>query len=144
VVAGAGARHAQRGRFAWIVPPLLRALEYGLLLRLTVLGDHDALPSCFALLGVLAFHHYDTVYRLRHQRVAPPAWLGAAGGGWDGRLLVIYLLAVAGVLGVGLTVIAVALAVLFVSESVTSWLRFARTERPRSYGEDDDDELEGA
>jgi hypothetical protein len=38
----------------------------------------------------------------------------------------------------------VALAVLFVSESVTSWLRFARAERPRSYGEEDDDELEGA
>jgi hypothetical protein len=145
VVAGAGARHAQRGRFAWTVPPLLRALEYGLLIRLTAVADHHALPACYALLGVLAFHHYDTVYRLRHQRVAPPAWLGAAGGGWDGRLLVIYLLAAVGVLGAGLTVAAVALALLFGIESVTSWLRFGQTERPRSYGEeDDDDELEGA
>jgi hypothetical protein len=84
------------------------------------------------------------VYRLRHQRVAPPAWLDAAGGGWDGRLLAIFVLAAAGALGIGLTVIAVALAVLFGGESVLSWLRFAQAERPRSYGEDDDDELEGA
>jgi hypothetical protein len=143
--AGAGARHAGRGRFAWMVPPLLRALEYGLLIRLTAVADHHALPACYALVGVLAFHHYDTVYRLRHQRVAPPAWLAAAGGGWDGRLLVVYVLAALGVLGVGLPLVAAALAVLFVSESVTSWLRFAHAERPRSYGEDDaDDELEGA
>jgi hypothetical protein len=42
-------------------------------------------------------------------------------------------------------VAAIALAAVFVTESVTSWLRFARAERPRSYGEDDDedDELEG-
>ena len=145
VVAGAGARHAERGRFAWAVPPLLRTLEYGLLLRLTVLGDHDALPACFALLGALAFHHYDTVYRLRHQRVPPPAWLGAAGGGWDGRLLVVAVLAAAGILGVGLWVVAGALGLLFVTESVTSWLRFAKAERLVGYGdEDEDDELEGA
>jgi hypothetical protein len=145
VAAGAGAHHAGRGRFAWMVAPLLRALEYGLLIRITAVADHHALPACYALLGVLAFHHYDTVYRLRHQRVAPPAWLGAAGGGWDGRLLAAYVLAAVGALGVGLTVGAIVLALVFGIESVTSWLRFSRTERPRSYGEDDDDdELEGA
>ena len=56
---------------AWLVPPLLRLVEYGSLIALTAAADPDALPVCFALLGVLAFHHYDTVYRLRHQRLAP-------------------------------------------------------------------------
>ena len=65
------------------------------------------MPLCFALLAVLAFHHYDTVYRLRHQRLAPPAWLRAAGGGWEGRVLVACVLALAGVLGPGLLVAAV-------------------------------------
>jgi hypothetical protein len=141
VVAGAGARHAQRGRFAWTVPPLLRALEYGLLIRLTAVADHHALPACYALLGVLAFHHYDTVYRLRHQGAEPPRWVRWCGGGWDGRILVATVLAAAGALDAGLIAGAVALGVLYVTESVMSWRGFVRGARPSVY---DDEELEAA
>ena len=139
LLAGAGAGRPDASSFGWIVSPLLRLLEYAFLIRLTVLADPDALPLCFALLAVLAFHHYDTVYRLRHQRVAPPVWTRAAGGGWEGRLLIGYGLSVAGALGIGLVAAAVALAVIYVAESILSWVRFARAEQPALY---DDDDLE--
>jgi hypothetical protein len=135
--AGAAARCADSGKLAWLVPPVLRVIEYGALLRIAVLTDHRALPACYALLGALAFHHYDSVYRLRHQKVPPPAWLGLASGGWDGRLLVLFVLAAAGALRPALIVIAVALGVLFAAESVVSWLRFARAEARTVYDDDD-------
>jgi hypothetical protein len=143
-VASTGAEVAERGRIAWLGPPLLRLLEYGLVLRLCALADPGAMPVAYGLLAALAFHHYDAVYRLRHQRVAPPAWLRAAGGGWDGRTLLVCVLAVAGVLGPGTAVLAAVLATVFVAESVASWLRFARTERTARFGDDEDEELEAA
>jgi hypothetical protein len=135
--AGPAAARADAGRLAWLVPPLLRLLEYAVLLRVTVLTDDGALPACYALLGVLAFHHYDTVYRLRHQKLAPPAWLRTASGGWDGRLLVLYALAAAGALGPGLVVAALGLAVLLGAESIVSWLRFARAQAQTVYVDED-------
>lgn len=137
-VAAAGTVRADTGRLAWAVPPLLRLVEYAVLIRLTVLADRGAMPLCFAILGVLAFHHYDTVYRLRHQRVPPPAWVRAAGGGWDGRLIAAFALAALGALDAGLLVAAVGLGVVFVGESAISWLRFSRGARSAAY--DDDDE----
>jgi hypothetical protein len=127
-----GLHLAPSGRLAWLVPPLLRALEYGGLIALTALAAPDAMPICFALLGVLAFHHYDIVYRLRAQGQAPPEWLRTAGGGWEGRLLIAAVLALAGetALRGGLLAGAIILGVLFVGESIASWIRFARTERP--------------
>jgi Family of unknown function (DUF5941) len=124
----------------WLGPPLVRALEYGFLIVLTALAEPDAMPLCFAFLGVLAFHHYDIVYRLRHQGVAPPAWVQAAGGGWDGRMLAVSVLAVAGVLEIGLLVAAVALALVYVTESMVSWVRFVRDRRPTAPEEDEKDE----
>ena len=144
LIVAAGSQRPHTGRVAWLVPPLLRGLEYGFLIRLTVLADRDAMPLCFALLCVLAFHHYDTVYRLRHQRVPPPAWLRAAGGGWEGRMLAACVLALAGVLGPGLHVAALAHGALFVTETVVSWVRFARAERPAALGDDEDDEVQDA
>lgn len=141
LLAGAGSRAPGRSRFSWTVSPLLRLLEYTALVKLTVLDGPGAVPACFALLAVLAFHHYDAVYRLRHQRMAPPAWTSLAGGGWDGRLLAAAALALAGVLGDVLGVAAVVLGVAFVAESVMSWLRFVGAERPTLY---EDEDLEDA
>jgi len=143
LLVAAGSQRPHRGRLAWLVPPLLRGLEYAFLIRLTALEDRDAMPLCFALLCVLAFHHYDTVYRLRHQRVPPPGWVRAVGGGWEGRLLAACVLALAGVLGPGLLVAAVGLGVVFVTETVVSWTRFARAERPVPL-EDEDEEVQDA
>ncbi len=113
-------------RLAWLVPPLLRAVEYSFLIVLTSRVDHDAMPLCFAFVTVIALHHYDTVYRLRHQRAAPPAWIEAVGGGWDGRMLLASLFALVGVLGVALLVASVVLALVYACESTASWLRYGR------------------
>jgi len=126
---------------AWAVPPLLRLAEYGLLIVLTSVAAPGAMPACFALLGVLAFHHYDTVYRLRHQGVEPPRWLRWSGGGWDGRMLAASVLAGAGLLDAGLIAGAVALGALYVAESIASWRGFVRTAPPSVY---DDEDLEAA
>ena len=139
VVVGAGARPSHTGRLAWSVPPLLRLLEYAFLIRLTVLADPDAMPLCFALLCALAFHHYDTVYRLRQQGVAPPAWTRFIGGGWEGRLVVFSLLAALDLLAPGMLVAAVVLGAVYVTESVRSWMHFARATRPAVI---DDEEAE--
>jgi hypothetical protein len=137
----AAAREPRAGAhpLAWLVPPLLRLVEYGSLIALTAAADPDALPVCFALLGVLAFHHYDTVYRLRHQRVAPPSWVQAIGGGWEGRLLVASALALGGGLRYGLAAAAIGLGLVYVVESVRSWLRFGHAEGPPLEEDEDED-----
>jgi Family of unknown function (DUF5941) len=141
-VAGALPRGEGVGPLAWLVPPAVRTLEYGFLIALTALAEPEAMPICFAFLGVLAFHHYDTVYRLRHQDQAPPAWVQAAGGGWDGRMLAASVLAAVGALEIGLLVASVALALLYVSESASSWVRFLRA-RPHLSPEDDEGDGDG-
>jgi Family of unknown function (DUF5941) len=108
---------------AWLVPPLLRLVEYGSLIALTALAEPEALPACFTLLGVLALHHYDAAYRLSHRHPPPRAWVRAAGAGWEGRLLVAGGLAVAGFLGPGLVVAAVILGLAYAAESASSWIR---------------------
>jgi hypothetical protein len=138
---GAGAPGTERARLGWTVPPLLRLAEYGLLIGLTSAAAPDAMPACFALLGALAFHHYDTVYRLRHQGAEPPRWVRWCGGGWDGRILVATVLAAAGVLDAGLIAGAGALGAVYVTESAMSWRGFVRGARPSVY---DDEELEAA
>jgi len=139
-IAGMLPRGEGVGRLAWLVPPAVRALEYGLLIALTALAEPDAMPICFAFLGVLAFHHYDMVYRLRHQDQAPPAWVQAVGGGWDGRVLAASVLALVGALGIGLLVASVVLALVYVSESTLSWARFVRVRQPASPENDEGDE----
>jgi hypothetical protein len=101
----------ERDRFRWTVPPLLRAGEYAALLWL-------APAAGLALIVVLAFHHYDLVYRLRYR---PPAPAGL-GGGWDTRLIVAWVLLAAGALPEGFYAGAGILGALFVAECVASWL----------------------
>jgi hypothetical protein len=128
------------GRFAWTVPPILRLVEYGTLLAFALLARPPAVPFCFALVAALAFHHYDTVYRLRHQGVAPPTWLSLASGGWDGRMVLGYVLLLTGAVSAGFLVAAIALAVVYVAESAVSWLRFSQPRGPAVYEEEEDED----
>ena len=123
--------------FHWAVPPLVRLGEYATLAWLAAIDD--ALPAAFALIAALTFRHYDLVYRLRHRGVVPARWVSRLSGGWDGRLIVAFLLLAAGALPAGYFVAAGVLGVAFVSEAVYGWLAVGRVQRPLDY-EDEEDE----
>jgi uncharacterized protein DUF5941 len=121
---------AEPHALAWLVPPFLRLFEYGTLIGVTASTDAGGLPACFALLVVLAFHHYDTAYRVQRAAAEPSRWVRFAGGGWEGRIIAVCLLALAGVLQAGLAVGAVVLGLVYVAESARSWLHFRDVGRP--------------
>ncbi|MDI9885599.1 DUF5941 domain-containing protein [Streptomyces sp. HNM0645] len=115
-----------KGSLDWLVPPVFRAAEYGTILILADRADvSGALPAAFGLVAAVAYHHYDTVYRIRGGTGAPPHWLVRAVGGHEGRTLAVALLAT--LLGapqftIALTVLAVAVALVVVAESVRFWV----------------------
>ncbi|MFG2602926.1 DUF5941 domain-containing protein [Streptomyces sp. NPDC048514] len=115
-----------KGALDWLVPPIFRAAEYGTVLALAgKAGVNGALPAAFGLVAAVAYHHYDTVYRIRGDAGAPPAWLVRAVGGHEGRTLLIAVLAAvltASQFKVALTVLAVAVAVLVLVESIRFWV----------------------
>ena len=128
-----------RPRIRWAEPPLMRATEYTALIWIAALEGPDAYPAAFALLAALTFRHYDLVYRLRHRGVVPARWVSRLSGGWDGRLIVAFVLLAAGALPAGYFVAAGVLGVAFVSEAVYGWLAVGRVQRPLEY-EDEEDE----
>ncbi|MFE0349810.1 DUF5941 domain-containing protein [Streptomyces griseoluteus] len=115
-----------KGALDWLVPPVLRAAEYGTVLVLAAKADvNGALPAAFGLVAAVAYHHYDTVYRIRGDAGAPPAWLVRAVGGQEGRTLLVTVLAAlltASQFTVALTVIAVCVALLVLVESIRFWV----------------------
>jgi hypothetical protein len=113
-----------RGR--WLVPPLLRAGEYGVITVVALRAGQTAQVLAYALLAVVAFHHYDIVYRLRHHGTAPPRIVTTLGGGWEGRALLVTVAALGDVLVPMLAGMVAWCGVLFLSESARSWSRFAR------------------
>jgi hypothetical protein len=139
VLIAATARGAPADRLSWAVPPILRLAEYSGLLWIGAMGGESSQPAAFTLICVLAFRHYDVVYRLRHQGVAPPAWVGDLALGWDGRLVLGYILLVALALPAGFFIAAGLLATVFVAESIAGWRRFGRGPQPVTY-EDEEDE----
>jgi hypothetical protein len=84
------------------------------------------LPAAFGLVAACAYHHYDTVYRLRGGAGAPPRRLAYAAGGHEGRVLVVA--GAAALLGGGqgfttaLGLLAGALALLVLGESIRFWV----------------------
>ncbi|MFD8815782.1 DUF5941 domain-containing protein [Streptomyces sp. NPDC059627] len=115
-----------KGALDWLVPPLFRAAEYGTVLILaSKAGVNGALPAAFGLVAAVAYHHYDTVYRIRGDAGAPPAWLVRAVGGQEGRTLLVTVLAAAltaAQFKVALTVLAVVVAGLVLVESIRFWV----------------------
>jgi uncharacterized protein DUF5941 len=140
IIAGAASRaQAERGSLRWAGPPLLRLFEYSALLWIGALAGEASQPAAFALLGALAFRHYDLVYRPRYQRTVPPQWVGDVAGGWDGRLVLGYILLVAGALPAGLFIAAGLLATVFVAESIAGWRRYEPADQHATYDDDEED-----
>ncbi|MER8058886.1 MULTISPECIES: DUF5941 domain-containing protein [unclassified Streptomyces] len=115
-----------KGALDWLVPPFFRAAEYGTVLALACTADvNGALPAAFGLVAAVAYHHYDTVYRIRGNAGAPPAWLVRSIGGHDGRTLLVTVLAAAltaAQFTTALTVLAVIVALVVLAESIRFWV----------------------
>lgn len=126
LLTGAAVSRPLKGALDWLVPPFLRAGEYTAILVLAARADvPGALPAAFGLVAAVAYHHYDTVYRIRGGTGAPPRWLVRATGGAEGRILVITVLAAAlspSGFTIALTALAVVLALLVLVESIRFWV----------------------
>lgn len=126
LLAGAAVSRPLKGALDWLVPPFFRAGEYVTILVLAARADvPGALPAAFGLVAAVAYHHYDTVYRIRGGTGAPPRWLVRATGGHEGRILVVTVLAAAlspSGFTIALTALAVALALLVLIESIRFWV----------------------
>lgn len=115
-----------KGALDWLVPPFFRAAEYGTVLALAADADvNGALPAAYGLVAAVAYHHYDTVYRIRGNAGASPRWLVRAIGGHEGRTLAVAVLAAvltASQFTVALTALAVAVALVVLAESIRFWV----------------------
>ncbi|MFB9517686.1 DUF5941 domain-containing protein [Streptomyces purpureus] len=128
VLSGLAVARPLKGALDWLVPPFLRAAEYGTVLLLAAKADvPGALPAAYGLVAAVAYHHYDTVYRIRGGTGAPPAWLVRTIGGHEGRTLAVAVLAA--VLSpredhftLGLVACAVAVALVVLAESIRFWV----------------------
>ncbi|MGF1338898.1 DUF5941 domain-containing protein [Streptomyces flavovirens] len=127
VLAGLAVSRPLGGALDWLVPPAFRAAEYCAILALAARSDAPhAVPAAFGLVSAVAYHHYDTVYRIRGGTGAPPRWLVRAVGGHEGRTLVVAVLAALLTTGSGfttaLTVLAAAVALVVLVESIRFWV----------------------
>ena len=138
VLAGLASGRPHRDRLRWAAPPILRLVEYGTTLFVGAAAGASSQPAAFAVICAVAFRHYDLVYRFRHQGLTPPAWIALFGLGWDGRLILGWVLLALGALPAGYFVLAALFAAVFVGESVASWLRFGRAQQPALYDDEED------
>ena len=139
VVTGVSHGASHTDRMAWATPPIVRVGEYVALLWIATLDGASTEPAAFALLSALAFRAYDLVYRLRHQGSTPAEWVNALSLGWEGRVVLAFVLLVVGALPAAYFAWAAILAVAFVSEATVSWMAHARGQRTVDY-EDEEDE----
>jgi Family of unknown function (DUF5941)/CDP-alcohol phosphatidyltransferase len=118
------------GRAAWSVPALLRLVELGVVAIVVLAWHPTAVVLGFWWMTIVAFHHYDTLYRAM-QGSAAPRWLLWLGLGWEGRTALVVVLALLGAaaLASGLTVAAWLLAALFVVVASVQWLSVQRQAR---------------
>lgn len=128
-----------KGALDWLVPPVFRTAEYVTVLVLAAKADvNGALPAAFGLVGAVAYHHYDTVYRIRGNAGAPPSWLVRAIGGHEGRTLLVTVLAAllaATDFKVALTALAVAVALVVLVESIRFWVTAHKRGAPAVHDE---------
>lgn len=126
LLAGAAVARPLTGALDWLVPPVFRAAEYTTVLILAAKADvPGALPAAFGLIAAVAYHHYDTVYRIRGGTGAPPHWLVRSIGGHEGRVLLTVVLAAVlarDAFPVALTATAVFVALVVLVESIRFWV----------------------
>ena len=90
---------------------------------IVLVGFPELSGVAFLWMALVAFHHYDSLYRAL-QDSGTPRWITWAGLGWDGRTLVVVGLATIGASALrdGLVVGCVLMTVLFVVLASVQWL----------------------
>jgi phosphatidylglycerophosphate synthase len=120
-------------RFLWVRPALLRVVEYAAVLGLTaVLPGESAGAAAFALLLVVASHHYDGLYRVLQGLGPPGPVTRVLGLGAVGRVLVVAVLAAVGTAEAGageggVWLLAAGLGILFLGTEPARMLREVRS-----------------
>ncbi|WP_112489736.1 DUF5941 domain-containing protein [Streptomyces bacillaris] len=127
LLSGLAVARPLKGALDWLVPPVFRAAEYVTILVLAARSDvPHAVPAAFGLVSAVAYHHYDTVYRIRGGTGAPPGWLVRTIGGHEGRTALVAVLAAvlthASGFTTALTALAVAVALVVLVESIRFWV----------------------
>ncbi|MEU6084175.1 DUF5941 domain-containing protein [Streptomyces sp. NPDC047108] len=123
---GRALTHPLKGPLDWLVPPIFRVAEYGLVMIVAIRADvNGALPAAYGLVAAVAYHHYDTVYRIRGGTGAPPRLLVWAIGGHEGRVLAIAIVAAflhGTAFTIALAALAAVLALAVLTESIRFWV----------------------
>ncbi|WP_442792073.1 DUF5941 domain-containing protein [Micromonospora sp. NBC_01796] len=119
LAAGLPAGRSHNRPLDWLVPAALRAAEYLFVIAIDVAAGVPG-PVTFALLFVLALHHYDLTARLEKRGAAPE--LRPYGLGWDGRLLLLVAVVLAGVAAAGEATLAGYLFVILTLGAVSGWM----------------------
>ncbi|MBR8741723.1 DUF5941 domain-containing protein [Nocardiopsis sp. MG754419] len=119
LLSGLASGHPHNGRFDRLVPPVLRATEYG---YLAVLGLASGVPGplVFVLLMAVVCHHRDDVARPA-VGMRRPSRVRDAALGWDGRMLVIAAGGALSALTPAYGILAGYLVVLQVREATRTW-----------------------
>jgi phosphatidylglycerophosphate synthase len=112
-------------RWGWVVPPLLRAVEYGVVVAAASLSGAGVGAVCYAYLLALVWHHYDSANRLRRGVAGAANSPTTRFAGVELRTLAVAALAAAGprVFSGTAAALAVVIAVLAVAQGWTMWRR---------------------
>ena len=130
MLAALGARHPHDGRLDWLVPALLLTGE-GVFLAALGLA-RDVTPwLVFTLLAAVLVRHVDLACRARAGRGIPADIYGL---GWEGRMLLAGVAAVAGIVPFAYAALSGYLWLLFIWDFLNGWL--APTAPAPSYGDD--------
>jgi len=130
MLAALGSRHPHDGPLDWLVPALLLAGE-GVFLAALGLARHVIPWVVFTLLAAVVVRHVDLACRARAGRGIPADVLGL---GWEGRMLLGAVAAVAGIAPLAYAALSGYLWVLFIWDFLSVWLRPAH--RALTYGDD--------
>ncbi len=128
MLAALGARHPHDGLLDWLVPALLMAGECVFLAALG-LSHRVAAWLVFTLLAAVIMRHVDLVFRARVGRGLPADVFGL---GWEGRMLLAGVAALAGLVPFAYAALSGYLWLLFTWDFLSGWLRVT----------DDGDELD--
>jgi phosphatidylglycerophosphate synthase len=122
-----GDRRAPGPRWGWLVPPALRAVEYGAVVAAAYLAGAGVDAVCYAYLLAVIWHHYDSANRLR--RGAPGAVTSPVTRFSGLELRTVALLAVAGAGATAFRVTAGTLAaILAVLAVVQGWIMWRHSQ----------------